>query len=166
MDASTHNWAITNKRAILDQLRAARSVQLQWRTYTQALASGTAKHQAGVQARSKFNCWYWSASRQLSALKSFEAISATHKSMLQVDHQILNLLSIEGPPTNFMKWFRSPKGNKVHQAAKAKHLVPNLVKKSSELLANMEALEKEIKGMSENELISASGKHENKGPSG
>jgi len=153
MDVSTHKPRKTHKRMILDQLRAARSVQLQWRTYTQALTQGASPQRAGIQARSRFNCWYWSASKHLASLKSFEAISEAHKSMLQIDHHINKLILSDPVPPNFMKWFRSPKSYKNTQTTKAKELLPRLIANSNQLLANIEALEKEVKSMSEKELM-------------
>ena len=152
MDESTHKSRKTHKRKILDQLRSARSVQLQWRTHTQALTQGASRQKAGVQARSRFNCWYWSASKHLASLKTFEAVSEAHKTMLQIDHHINNLILSDPMPSNFMKWFRSPKSYKNDQAAKAHSLLPKLVENSNLLLANIEALEKEVEELSEKEI--------------
>jgi len=153
MDASTQKQPESYKREILDQLRAARSVQLQWRTYTLALTQGTSCQQTGVEARSRFNRWYWNASKHLASLKSFEDISDAHKSMLQVDHHINNLILGDSVPPNFMKWFRSPKSYKINQATKAKDLLPTLLANSNRLLKNIKALENEVNGMSEKELM-------------
>lgn len=153
MEVSTHKPKNARKRAILDQLRAARSIQLQWRTYTQALTQGAPYQRTGIQARSRFNCWYWNASKHLASLKSFEAISEAHRSMLQIDHHINKLILSDPVPPNFMKWFRSPKSYKNNQTARAKHLLPKLVESSNRLLANIEALEKEVKSMDEKELM-------------
>lgn len=138
---------------ILDQLRAARSIQLQWRTYTQALTQGLSPQQAGIQARSRFNCWYWSTSKHLSSLKTFEDIAKVHKSMLQIDHHINSLILNDPTPTNFMKWFRSPKSYQNNQATKARNLLPKFVKDSNQLLVKIKALENEINRMSEKELM-------------
>ena len=153
MDVNTHKPQKTRKRMILDQLRAARSVQLQWRTHTQALTQGASRQQVGIQARSRFNCWYWSASKHLASLKSFGALTEAHKSMLQIDHHINNLILSDPVPPNFMKWFRSPNSYKNNQTSRAKDLLPKLLANSNQLLANIEALEKEVKDLSEKELM-------------
>jgi len=156
MEANTRKPIINQKRTLLQQLRSARSAQLQWRTYALALAQGASVGQAAAQAqaRSRFNCWYWSASKQLASLKTFESISVTHKSMLQIDHHISSLIRSDPAPSSFMKWFRSPKSYKYNQTVIVNRLVPKLIENSNRLLKDIEALEKEITRMSEKQLKS------------
>ena len=151
-----------DKRRILEQLRAAKSAQIQWRAYTQALVSGQEEDMArtmAIQARTKFGRWYYGSGQKLNIFGAFDKVSRHHKIMQEVNARIFDLLYPEEElfgagqeNSGFLSWFRNPGRDMEKRRAELEQLLPQLVEASSELMRSIDELEAEVQEMPERDL--------------
>lgn len=139
------------KRKILTELRSARSAQIQWRSYTQALANSPNPEDtrnSAIQAYMRFSRWYDKSGKVLSGLPSFDKLNRSHKIFKYLNDQMFELLlsHTQQPDKN---WFQLLlHDNNPTQKALSK-LMPKVIEASNELLSNVEQLEDEVKAMSD-----------------
>jgi hypothetical protein len=90
-----------NKQSILNGLRAARSSQLQWITFTRSLVENPSSSErfskSALQAQKRFEEWFYGAAKPLAQLAAFELVTANHKALLDLQDQILETLSQPAP---------------------------------------------------------------------
>lgn len=140
-----------NRDILLKRLRAARSAQLQWITFTRALADNGPNSErntvAADAAQKRFLQWYSQAIRALSMLPSFDLISSNHKALMELQDQIHEALSQEegASSDHFLSWFRDPRKTNpdLH------HLIGKAQRRSQRLIDGLDILEKELKTLPE-----------------
>ncbi len=138
-----------NRQSMLKALRAARSSQLQWITFTRSLtenpASAEKYAQSARQAQKRFEEWYYNMAQPLSGLGAFELVTANHKALVELQDQILETLSQPAPAQSdrFLSWFRDPRR---HDPA-LQHLITKAQRRSQRLLDGLEILEREIRSL-------------------
>jgi hypothetical protein len=146
-----------NKTNLLEQLRAAKSAHIQWRARAQALVSGLPLEGNAVpvlHTDCKFGKWYYGAGQVLSQLPAFHEIDQTHEQLHLVYMQIFKLIFGNDDRSALSRLFGSKKKHETAKLESAKKLLPSLVAISKDLLTLIESLEKEVRNMSEEELLS------------
>ncbi|MGD2082920.1 MAG: CZB domain-containing protein [Chromatiales bacterium] len=144
-----------NKTDALEMLSHARSAHLQWRARAQALVAGVPleKEQVPVAYTDcKFGRWYYGVGQRLSSLESFKAIEEPHQSLHLIYMRIFKELFGEDDRSGLAKLFGSGKRRKAQHTAQAEQILPQLVAISQTLLETVDALEKDIRRMSEAEF--------------
>ena len=142
------------KKDILLQLRQAKSAHIKWRAYAQALVSGLPvekDHVPVIHTDCVFGQWYYGTGQQLSDLSSFDSISVPHEMLHHIYMEIFKLLFGEDERSTFQKIFGSK--SKKDTQKEANKLMQDLLAISGTLLEAISLLEKEVKEMSEEDLL-------------
>ncbi|HHJ21183.1 MAG TPA: hypothetical protein ENJ84_15365 [Gammaproteobacteria bacterium] len=145
---------VFNKRKVLTELRSARSAQIQWRSYTQALTNSPDPENtrnSAIQAYMRFSQWYDKSGKTLSELPAFDQLNRSHKVFEYLNNQMFELLlsHTHQPAKN---WFQQLV-HEVNPKQKAlSRLMPMVIKASNDLLSSVEKLEREIKAMPEQQF--------------
>lgn len=143
------------KKEILNQLRAAKTAHIQWRSYAQALISGLPVEQDQVpviHTQCKFGQWYYGSGQNLSSLPGYEAIEAPHEILHQVYMKIFKVLFAEDDRSAFSKLFGSKSKLNKKRQDEADALMQNLLSVSRTLLEAIALLEQELQSLPEAEL--------------
>lgn len=144
-----------DKKDVLGQLRLAKSANIQWRSYAQALVAGIPvekDHVPVIHTNCKFGKWYYGSGQQLASLSSYGAIDAPHEMLHQIYLKIFVILFDEDNRSTLQKVFGSAAKIKEQHQKEADALMQRLLSVSGTLLEAIEVLEKEIISMSEEEL--------------
>lgn len=143
-----------NRQAILKGLRAARSSQLQWITFTRSLGDNPSSlekfSKSALQAQKRFEEWYYGAAKPLARLTAFELVTVNHKALTELQDQILESLTQPAPAESdrFLSWFRDPRR---HNPA-LQQLIGKAQRRSQRLLDGLEILEKEVQALPDETL--------------
>ena len=143
-----------DKRSILHQLRRAKASHIQWRSYAQALIAGIPveqDHVPVIHTTCDFGKWYYGPGQSLSMLSSYSAIETPHEMLHQMYMKIFHLLFGDNRST-MQKLFGSKAKMDKKNHREAEEMMHNLLSVSSTLLDAIELLEKEVTGMSEQEV--------------
>lgn len=140
-----------DKKTLLGQLRTARSAQIQWRAFAQGLQDtpnlGYARESV-LNARARFDTWYFGPGKALSKLHSFRSVSTKVEQLHDLTDSLTNMFERETEAATFLSWFKSP--------PKSQRLLLNtleeLQRESVALSTELEKLEQEVKGMTESEV--------------
>lgn len=140
-----------DKKALLGQLRTARSAQIQWRAFAQGLQDtpnlGYARESV-INARARFDTWYFSHGRALAKLHSFQSVSAKVKQLHELTDKLTDMFERETEAAHFLSWFKSPPKSQ----RQLLNTLEELQRESVVLSTELEKLEQEVKGMSNSEV--------------
>lgn len=146
---------LMNKAEALNMLHAARAAHVQWRARAQALAAGlpVEKEQVPVlHTDCKFGKWYYGPGQALSFLESFRAVEEPHEQLHAIYMRMFGALFGETNKSVFSKLFGSQRKQDAKRLAEAQEEVKHLVAISRTLLEAIEWLEKDLKGLTDEEL--------------
>ena len=142
----------------LEMLSHARSAHLQWRARAQALVAGVPIEKDAIPVSytdCKFGLWYYGSGQLLSQLPSFRAIDEPHQNLHLIYMRIFKELFGETDQSLLSKLFGSSKRRQEANMKKAESLLPKLVGISQTLLEAVDALENDIRKMSDIEFAKA-----------
>lgn len=143
------------KTEAIDMLHHARSAHLQWRARAQALVAGIPldKDQVPINYTDcKFGRWYYGTGQCLSAMPSFRAIEAPHQSLHLIYMKIFKELFGDDDRSGWSRLFGSSRKYKAEKAARAEAILPQLIGVSETLLATIDALEKDVNVLSDEDF--------------
>lgn len=144
-----------HKREAIEQLRAAKSAHIQWRSYAQALVAGIPLDESKVPVAHtdcRFGKWYYGSGQHLARLPAFDAIGGPHETLHQIYMRIFTCLFGEDHRSTLRKLFGSSRKHRAEKIAEAEVLLKQLVGVSETLLEALRLLEDEIRGMSDEEV--------------
>ncbi|MEA3410583.1 MAG: CZB domain-containing protein [Pseudomonadota bacterium] len=143
------------KEDAMKRIRAAKSAHLQWRARAQALVAGLPMDDSKVPVMHtdcKFGQWYYGDGQELGSLDSYRAIEVPHEILHGVYMKIFKALHEEDERSALAKLFGKKSKHKDLALQEARGYLSELVDVSGTLLATIEELEKDLKGMSNDEI--------------
>lgn len=148
-----------DKQDTLQRLRAAKSAHLQWRARAQALVAGVEVDEDKIpmlHTDCKFGQWYYGDGQDLASLESYKAIEEPHEILHAVYMKLFQALhgEVQDNRSGWQKLFGKKTDLQAEQVARAKEHMDELVDISKTLLASIDVLESELKGM-DDEAIQA-----------
>jgi hypothetical protein len=144
-----------NKTEALEMLHAARAAHVQWRARAQAIAAGlpVEKEQIPVAYTDcKFGKWYYGSGQALNFLASYRAVEEPHEQLHGIYMKLFTVLFGESSRSLFSTLFGSRRKQDAKRQAEADELVKHLVAISRTLLEAIDLLEKDLKGLTEDQL--------------
>lgn len=144
-----------DKTKLLEHLRAAKTAHIQWRARAQAMINGLELEESSVpvlHTDCKFGKWYYGEGQKLSHLPAFLAIDEEHERLHLVYMQIFKTLFGEDDRSALSRLFGSKKRHEAAKLEQAKQLFPKLVDISKTLLELIDAVEHDVRNLSEEEL--------------
>ena len=139
------------KKEIIQQLRAAKAAQVQWRAYAQAMVSGFSvdqNHAPVIHTNSRFGQWYYGKGQMLSHLAAYSTIDGPLAMLHQIYMEIYKL--------KFSKversWFKSKAKAQMENQEQAEEYLKKLVHVSETLLESITMLEQEVIAMTDDEI--------------
>ncbi len=144
------------RKEILAQLRLAKSAHIQWRSYAQAITAGIPvenDHVPVLHTSCKFGKWYYGQGQQLSTLSSYSGIDTPHEVLHQIYKEIYSLLFGEGSRSTLRKMLGLKSKVTRKKRERVDELMQNLLDVSGTLLEAINVLEKEVRDISDDELL-------------
>ena len=142
-----------DKKQIINQLRAAKSAHIKWRSYAQAMVAGIPVSQEQVpviHTDCAFGKWYYGGGQMLSTLESFSAIEVPHENLHAIYIELykrINGLEMPGKVAKLKGKHKKPDlQEELHS------LLHSLIEMSKTLLTAIELLEQEVMRMEDEAL--------------
>jgi len=145
------------KKAVINQLRKAKSAHIRWRSYAQALVSGIPMDEGKVpviHTDCEFGRWYFGEGQALSNIHGFKAIAAPHERLHAVYMEIFKQLFEEDDITLFARLIGRKAKTQESRRLAVQNLLDELLSISEKLLENIEELEQAVAVMDDEELAS------------
>lgn len=143
------------KKKIIENLRAAKSAHIKWRSYAQALVAGIPVDDSKIpviHTDCKFGQWYYGEGQCLSSLPTFDAIAEPHELLHRIYMDLFKHLFHEEQFSLFDKLMGKKAGVDGRKQQIANEYLDKLVDMSKTLMEALELLEKEVIGMSDEEI--------------
>ena len=144
-----------HKKKIIENLRAAKSAHIKWRSYAQALVAGIPVDDSKIpviHTDCRFGKWYHGDGQRLASLPTFDAIAEPHELLHDIYMRLFKHLFQEETQGFFGKLLGHRAMTSGHKQQIANTYLDQLVEMSKTLLEALEMLEKEVMGMSEEEI--------------
>ncbi len=141
------------KREILDEILRAKTGHKRWLAYAKAIHMGIPVDKKAIpliETDCHFGQWYYGKAQVFSNLESFKAIEEPHTML----HQIyMHMYKLRKAPLE-TGFFTSKKSAKKKRQEELDKYMEQLIHVSSLLMESLDQFEKDIRNMSETELLS------------
>jgi len=145
---------VSRKADILNNLRSAKAAHLRWKAHAHAMVEGLPLEEGQIpmiHTDCAFGKWYYGPGQSLSALRTYAALDEPHEQLHTTYMKIFKLLFGEDERSMLGKLFGS-RAKPDKNRAEAEMLMAKLSNISTDVVALLNRLEKEVLAMSEQEI--------------